>query len=592
MGDSSTRSRHNLEPGLKLDGRYELLCILAQGGMANVWLARFQGKHGFAKLVAVKTILPNIAEDEHFKQMFLDEARVAAHIEHPNVVQINDVGDHGGVSYLVMDLIEGESLQGILKACDRQGKRLPLGVALRVLADACLGLDAAHELRDPSGRSLNVVHRDISPQNILVTSAGTAKVIDFGIAKARDRATSDTSAGTLKGKISFMPHEQALGREVDRRTDTWALGAVLYMLLSGRPPYKGDNQLATLQLVMSGSPISPLPDTVPEVIRSIVARALMHDPAYRFQSARELGMALEDAMNRLGLGTTSTQVAQLLQERIGDRLQERRDFIQSALAEAANRERVRSMLLTAPSVDNDGSGSLRQMQHVAIPPDLGSSPHMSSPHMMATLPLSPQGPPGGMMSYAQHAQPTQATQPTLQTLVATTVEPLGKPARGGPSRLFVVAALLVSLAMAVGGTFLILRYRKVVGAKASASSVPVASATPVAVDTGGTNAMPNVDMSQVGATPPAMTAAPSASASASAAAASADAGATTATKTGATPAAPSAAAGVGRPPTTPTTAVAKPVAAPAVPKPVAAPAAPKPVPAANPKKPRDDEAGF
>jgi len=241
MGESASRARHNLEPGLKLDGRYELLCILAQGGMANVWLARFQGKHGFAKLVAVKTILPHIAEDEHFKQMFLDEARVAAHIEHPNVVQINDVGDHGGVSYLVMDLVEGESLQGILKACDRQGQRLPLGVALRVLADACQGLDAAHELRDPSGRPLNVVHRDISPQNILVTVAGTAKVIDFGIAKARDRATGDTSAGTLKGKISFMPHEQALGREVDRRTDTWALGAVLYMLLSGRPPYKGEN---------------------------------------------------------------------------------------------------------------------------------------------------------------------------------------------------------------------------------------------------------------------------------------------------------------------------------------------------------------
>ena len=579
MGDSPSRTRHNLEPGLKLDGRYELLCILAQGGMANVWLARIQGKHGFAKLVAVKTILPNIAEDEHFKQMFLDEARVAAHIEHPNVVQINDVGDHDGVSYLVMDLIEGESLQGILKACDRQGKRLPLGVALRILTDACLGLDAAHELRDPSGRPLNVVHRDISPQNILVTTAGTAKVIDFGIAKARDRATGDTSAGTLKGKISFMPHEQALGRDVDRRTDTWALGAVLYMLLVGRPPYKGENQLATLQLVMSGAPIAPLPDGVPPVICSIVAKALMHDPSHRFQSARELGMALEDAMNRLGLGTTSTQVAQLIQERMGDRLKERRDFVQSALAEAANRERVRGMLLT-PSVDAEGSGSLRQMQHVAIPPELGSSPHMMAPQM-------PYG--GGMMmNYPPHTQ---------QTLVATTVEPLAKPSRSGPSLAVVFGALFVSLVMAVGGGFLILRARTASAARASASSSEVAAkaaavaaaSPPSAADNNGANGMPNVDMSQVGAAPAAAapaTAQPDAAAPAAAAAATATAVTTTTTTTTAT-AKPVAAVA---PPVA--VAVRSPSPPTAPPRPVAAAAPPKPVGPQTPKKPRDDEAGF
>jgi eukaryotic-like serine/threonine-protein kinase len=585
MGESATRARHNLEPGLKLDGRYELLCILAQGGMANVWLARFQGKHGFTKLVAVKTILPHIAEDEHFKQMFLDEARVAAHIEHPNVVQINDVGDHGGVSYLVMDLVEGESLQGILKACDKQGKRLPLGVALRVLADACLGLDAAHELRDPSGRLMNVVHRDISPQNILVTVAGTAKVIDFGIAKARDRATSDTSAGTLKGKISFMPHEQALGREVDRRTDTWALGAVLYMLLCGRPPYKGEHQLATLQLVMSGAPIVPLPDQVPAVIRSIVAKALMHDPAHRFQTARELGMALEDAMNRLGLGTTTVQVAQLLQERIGDKLQERRDFVQSALAEAANRERVRNMLLTAPTVDADGSGSLRQP--VAFPPELGSQPHMMQPmmqtHLMAQSPYA-QGhhPQSGAMAvgYAQgpYAQ-GQGLPPTQQTLVATTVEPLGRPVRSGPSPVIVIGALVVSLAMAAGGGFLIFKYRKASGAKEAAVTVASPTPTPVPVPVvsagasdHGANGMPNVDMSQVGVTPPVMAAAaPSASASASG---QADAGA----KVGAVAAAAAATGTAGSRP--------KPVAAPAV------PAVPKPVAVPVAKKGHDDEAGF
>jgi serine/threonine-protein kinase len=367
--------RYNLEPGFRMD-RYELLCVLAQGGMANVWLARLQGKHGFQKLFAIKTILPNIAEDASFKDMFLDEARIAANIDHPNVVHITDVGEDNGVPYLVMDLIEGESLQRLLRACERQGQRIPLGVALRILADACLGLHCAHELKDDAGQLRNVVHRDISPQNILVTSAGVSKVIDFGIAKARDRTTGETSAGTLKGKVTYMPREQALGKEVDRRADTWALGAVLYFMLTGRPPYKEESQLATLQLVMNGAPIPPLPASIPMTMRTIATRALSHDPADRYQTAEELGTALEDAMRRLGVITTHAQVANFMAQRVGDRLEARKQTITKALSEAGNRARAKTEL-TATEPDADGSGSLNQSLRsppVAIPTEVVSAP--------------------------------------------------------------------------------------------------------------------------------------------------------------------------------------------------------------------------
>jgi serine/threonine-protein kinase len=344
--------------------------------MAHVWLARLQGKHGFQKLFAVKTILPNIAEDGAFKEMFLEEARIASHIDHPNVVHIVDVGEHAGIPYLVMDLIEGEPLHRILKVSEKAGQRIPLGVALRIIADACQGLHAAHELKDENGALMNVVHRDVSPHNVLVTVAGVSKVIDFGIAKARDRTTGETTAGTLKGKVNYMPQEQALGKQVDRRADTWALGAVLYFILTGRPPYKEESQLATLQLVMNAAPIPALPPTIPLTMRSIVMKALAHDPQQRFQTAAELGQALEEAMRKLGITTTHAQVAAFLQQRMAERLETRKQVTQRALAEAANRERAKPELTSPPLLDpGDGSGSIKQAP-VSLPTELLSPPRV------------------------------------------------------------------------------------------------------------------------------------------------------------------------------------------------------------------------
>ena len=234
-----------IAPGYRL-GRYEFLCPIAEGGMASVWVARFQGKHGFEKLVAIKTILPKYSSDATFQRMFLDEARISCGIEHANVAQIFDLGDEQGILYLVMEWVDGDSLAQLQRAVERKGRSIPYGICLRILADACGGLHAAHELRGKDGAPLGVVHRDISPQNILVAAKGAAKVIDFGIAKARDRLAGETSTGILKGKIQYMAPEQALGEATDRRADIWAVGAVLYHMIAGRPQFDGPNQLATL----------------------------------------------------------------------------------------------------------------------------------------------------------------------------------------------------------------------------------------------------------------------------------------------------------------------------------------------------------
>ncbi len=394
MPTSAPPLQLTLEPGTRLD-RYELLCVLAHGGMANVWLARVQGKMGFERLFAVKTILPNVADDASFKTMFLDEARIASRIEHPNVVHMVDVGESNGTPYLVMDLVDGEPLHKLPRACEKLNQRIPLGVILRILSDACHGLHAAHELKDAEGQPLGVVHRDMSPQNILLSAAGVSKVIDFGVAKARDRSTGQTTVGTLKGKISFMPREQALGQEVDRRADTWALGAVLYYLLSGRPPFKGEHQLATLQQAMNGAAIPPLSNALPLSLRMAVTRSLAHEPGQRFQTALEMGEALEGLMRKLGVVTTHAEVGAFVRQTLGDRFEARRALVQSALGEAANREAARKALTVPRDTDSEESSNNSHssglvavptsvMAHPAAPSAPGSQPSMptSNPHLM------------------------------------------------------------------------------------------------------------------------------------------------------------------------------------------------------------------
>ena len=328
-----------LAAGYRLD-RYELLCPLADGGMAQVWVARLRGKHGFQKLVAIKTILPKFASDPQFQNMFLDEARIASGIQHANVAQIFDLGDEQGVLYIAMEWVEGEALTKLHRAAAKNGVTFPIGVLLRIVADTCGGLHAAHELRGKDGATLGVVHRDVSPHNILVDTQGVVKLIDFGIAKARDRSVGETGTGTLKGKVHYMAPEQALGNPVDRRADIWGIGAVLYHYLAGRPPFDGANQLATLHQLTQGVPPAPLPSTVPDVVAAIVMRALHHDPTKRFETALELQASMEAAMLSSGLVASTADVATFAQRHLAERAALRKAGIDAALAAAAEREQA------------------------------------------------------------------------------------------------------------------------------------------------------------------------------------------------------------------------------------------------------------
>jgi serine/threonine-protein kinase len=305
--------------------------------MATVWVARLRGKHGFEKLVAIKTILPHRSDDLRFREMFVDEARIASGIDHVNTARILDLGEHDGVLYLTMEWVDGESASRLMRAASEAGGRIPPGVALRIVADACRGLHAAHELRARDGKRLEVVHRDVSPQNILIGADGIAKVIDFGIAKARGRIAGDTSEGAVKGKVHYMAPEQALGDDIDRRADVWALGAVLYHVLSGAPPYKGPNEAATLALLTSGLPPQPLPAHVPVLVAEVVLRAL--GPLdRRYRTAADLEEAIEAAMTASALVTRPADVAECLEMYLGDRLVARRALVREAVRALEQRE--------------------------------------------------------------------------------------------------------------------------------------------------------------------------------------------------------------------------------------------------------------
>jgi eukaryotic-like serine/threonine-protein kinase len=323
-----------LIPGHQL-GRYELLCPIARGGMASVWVARLQGAHGFEKLVALKTILAEHAADPEYEAMFLDEARIVAGIRHHNVAEILDLGSADGMLYLVLEWVEGDSLALLQRAASRHNSPVPMTVAMRIVAQICAGLHAAHELADRNGKALNVVHRDVSPQNVIVSAAGEVKLIDFGIAKAVDQLSEHTRTGVLKGKISFMSPEQALGQRVDRRADVWAAGVVLYQLLAGRLPFRGENQLETLHLISRKERAPEIPG-LPKPLAKLLDRVLEPDLNRRIATAAELEVELERLIGLLGPVTTR-DVASVVQQHLGRRIAARREVVDTALRAADGR---------------------------------------------------------------------------------------------------------------------------------------------------------------------------------------------------------------------------------------------------------------
>jgi hypothetical protein len=315
-------------------GRYELLVPVAQGGMATVWAARMTGADEPSKIVAIKTMLPALSCDPRFEKMFVSEAELAARIKHPNVCEILDLGEENGVLYLAMEWIHGESLVTLLRDCERAGLRVPFAAAACIGADAARGLHAAHELKDESGELVGVVHRDVSPHNILVTYDGVVKIVDFGVAKAMARSDHQTThAGHLKGTPLFMAPEQAFCDEVDRRTDVFALGIVLYQLTTGTNPFRADNDLAALARITSPDPV-PAPATLvpdyPPELAAVVMKALAKERDQRFDSMLDLADALEVVAGQLAASDGPAGLAAFALEA----LEPRREARELQLAEA------------------------------------------------------------------------------------------------------------------------------------------------------------------------------------------------------------------------------------------------------------------
>lgn len=281
--------------------------------MAAVFLGRLSGMAGFEKLVAIKVVHPHLAEQAEFVEMFLDEARLSAKIHHPNAVEIFEVGEEDGLFFMAVELVQGKSLDDLQKGINRAGLRLEPRAFLTMVAKVCDALDAAHNLKTPGGSPLNLVHRDISPSNILISYDGFVKLIDFGIAYAQERIAK-TQSGVVKGTYGYMAPEQLQGKRVDRRADIFSLGVVLYLLATGRHPFPGETQIARVSLVLQGCsepPSAVLPGIDP-ALDLVIMKALSSDPADRQQTARELGQDLREILVRLGGMMESNDFAELM----------------------------------------------------------------------------------------------------------------------------------------------------------------------------------------------------------------------------------------------------------------------------------------
>ncbi len=281
-------------------GRYTLFAEIASGGMATVHFARLTGEVGFARTVAVKRLHKNLASNPEFATMFLDEARLAARINHPNVVPTLDVVSDKptGEVFVVMDYVHGEPLSRLMRFVVGEVERIPFDVVAAIMTNVLHGLHAAHEVRDNKGKALDLVHRDVSPQNIMVGADGVARVIDFGVAKAKGRSQESTQHGKVKGKLGYMSPEQLAGKRIDRRTDVYCAGIVLWEMLTLVRLFAHKDDATTLENMFQHNvePPSAFVEDIPPEVDEVVMRALARDPGDRYDTAKQFATALEEAL--------------------------------------------------------------------------------------------------------------------------------------------------------------------------------------------------------------------------------------------------------------------------------------------------------
>ena len=420
-------------------GRYTLCGEIAAGGMAAVYFARMEGTGGFAKSVAVKRLHPQFATDPDFRTMILDEARLAARIRHPNVVSPIDVIDMEDEVLLAMEYVHGQALSRLIRASVAKGETVPLAICASIMTGMLHGLHAAHEAKDDRGAPLGIVHRDISPHNVIVGADGITRVIDFGIAKAKERNTPETAEGVMKGKIPFMAPEHAMGGDVDRRSDLWSLGAVAYLMLSGKEPHEGPNDAARLIRKLSREPLAPLPPEVPEGFGKVVLKALSHSPDDRYPTASALAAAIREAVPP----ASCAEVADFFRRTLGETIRARQMMVERSIVAANARARARNMMSKPDFPSYSG-------EHVAL----------------AEVPATPDPSPAPQ-NHVSLPPPAEPNRPWAIYMTAAAI------------------ALAVVLAYALGAT----STRSTASGQPSATTLPKASASPSLV---GLSAAPSV----------------------------------------------------------------------------------------------------
>jgi serine/threonine protein kinase len=419
-------------------GKYQLLKKIAAGGMAEIHLAKQRGMEGFEKIVVIKMILPHLANNEEFVQMFLDEARLAAKLTHPNIVQIFDLGRAAGTFFIAMEYIQGENLRVISKNCRNRKVSLPQEHVVKIISQACEGLYHAHTKTDTMGTPLNVVHRDISPQNILVSFEGMTKVVDFGIAKAATQY-QETRSGVLKGKYAYMSPEQCTGRPVDARSDIFALGIVLWELATGTRLFKKSSELMILKEITEGvvTPPRQVNQQIPAELEAIILKSLEKDPANRFQDALQMHLAMEEYLKNQGMISSTVHLAAFMRKLFKHKLDNLRKIEQAQ----NSGDSLESLLFN--DVEG-GAGSGTDAQTPSQPSNSGISPVNES-----ARPLFPRPTTGVSRVTGLGADPNQQAGTAMATQATSTALPLPQESKRNPL-LYVVLVVLVLILGGLG----------------------------------------------------------------------------------------------------------------------------------------------
>ena len=342
--------------------RYRVVEKLESGGMAEVFRAESEGLQGFKKQVAIKRVLPHLSEKKKFISMFLDEARLSAQLSHSNCVQVFDIGVGDNAYFIVMEYVDGANLKAIAESLRKHGREFPVQPAALIALEICKGLAYAHELRDANGADMKIVHRDMSPPNVLVTKYGEIKIVDFGLAKANSQLER-SEPGIIKGKFSYLSPEAAMGQEVDARTDIFAVGIILWELLAGQRLFLGETDFQTVKKVQQAvvPPISQINKQVPPELEKIITRTLARDPAVRYQTARELGVDLNKFMFRFGQPVSTFDIASLVAVTMRDRARMRPQ--QGSIIDKL----IEEALLEFTSLKTDETDQVSESKRVNLP---------------------------------------------------------------------------------------------------------------------------------------------------------------------------------------------------------------------------------